>query len=146
MDFGKLLTYVTTDKVWAEPARFTARAFTAQGVPAYVYLFSYVTASMRERSPNGAPHGSEIPYVFNNLDARWGATTATPEDQEVARMMNTYWANFARTGNPNGQALPEWPPYTPEKDELLEFRLDASALAIPDPKKARLDVIEAAFK
>jgi para-nitrobenzyl esterase len=146
MDFGKLLTFVTTDKVWAEPARFTARAFTAQGAPAYVYLFSYVTAPMRERLPNGAPHGSEIPYVFNTLDARWGAPAAIPEDQEVARMMNTYWANFARTGNPNGNGLPEWPLYTPQKNELLEFHLDGSAAGAPDPKKARLDVIEAALK
>jgi para-nitrobenzyl esterase len=144
MDFGRLLTYVTTDKVWAEPARFTARAFTAQGAPAYIYFFSYVTASMRERVPNGAPHGSEIPYVFNTLDARWGASEETPEDQKVARMMNTYWANFARTGNPNAPGLPEWPLYTTEKNELLEFRPDASAVATPDPKKARLDVIEAA--
>jgi para-nitrobenzyl esterase len=141
-DFAKLLTMVTTDKVWAEPARFTADAFVAKGASAYIYLFSYVPASLRERMPNGAPHGSEIPYVFNNLNARWGMNTATPEDREVARMMNTYWVNFAKTGDPNGKGLSEWPLYDSSKNKILEFRLDGSAVGASDPKKARLDVIE----
>lgn len=141
-DFPELMTMVTTDKVWAEPARFTAKAFAAKDIPAYVYLFSYVPAAMRERFPNGAPHASEIPYVFNTLEARRGADTPTPEDREVARMMNTYWANFAKTGNPNGSGLPEWPLYNPQSNEIIEFRLDGSAAGMHDPKKARLDVIE----
>lgn len=145
-DFATLMTKVTTDKVWAEPARFTARAFTAQGAPAYIYLFSYVTASMRERLPNGAPHASEIPYVFNNLHARRGVDFITPEDREIARLMNTYWTNFARTGNPNGAGLPKWPAYDTQTEKLIEFCPNGSAAGIPDPKKARLDVIEKAVE
>lgn len=106
-EFARILTMVNTDKVWAEPAKFTANAFAAKGAQAYIYLFSYVPASLQERMPNGAPHGSEIAYVFNNLNARWGAAAATPEDQKVAQMMNTYWANFAKTGDPNGNGLPK---------------------------------------
>ena len=144
-DFARMLTMVNTDKVWAEPARFTARAFVAKGTPAYIYLFSYVSPSMQARMRYGAAHGSEIPYVFNNLRARNGATVA-PKDQEVAMMMNTYWANFAKTGDPNGPGLPKWPRYEPSKDEILEFRLDGPPVAEPDPRKARLDVIEKAAK
>ena len=88
---------------------------------------------------------SEIPYVFGTLMGRNGAAVA-PKDQEVARMMNTYWANFAKTGDPNGKGLPEWPVYDPQKDEVLEFRPDGSAVSAPDPKKARLDVTEQAAK
>ncbi len=142
-EFAEMLTMVNTDYVWAEPARLTARAFAAKGAPSYIYLFSYVSPSMRERMRFGAAHASEIPYVFNNLSSRNGAA-ATPSDQEVARLMNTYWANFAKTGNPNGKGLPEWPTFSHEKDELLEIKPDGSAIGIPDPKKARLDVIEKA--
>ena len=144
-DFARMLTMVNTDKVWAEPARFTASAFGAKGVPAFIYLFSYVSPSMQGRMRYGASHASEIPYVFNNLNPPNGATVA-PADQVVAKMMNTYWANFAKTGDPNGPGLPKWPVYNPRKNEILEFQTDGSAVGKPDPKKARLDLIEQAVK
>lgn len=142
-DFAEMLTLVNTDYVWAEPARFTARAFSEKGAPAYLYLFSYVSPSMKERMKFGASHGSEIAYVFYNLRG-WNGAAVPPADHEVAKMMNAYWANFAKTGNPNGKGLPEWPIYDPQKNEVFEFRPDGSAGVVPDTRKARLDVMEKA--
>lgn len=143
-DFAKVLTLVNTDKVWAEPARFTARAFTSKSIPAYLYLFSYVPISMQDRMRYGASHASEIDYVFDNLVERNGVTF-TEKDKAVGKMMNAYWVNFAKTGNPNGKGLPLWPVYDSNKNEIFEFRQDGSAGNFSDTRKARLDVIEKAF-
>jgi para-nitrobenzyl esterase len=142
-DFPRMLSMVNTDKVWAEPARFTGKSFVAKGVPAYIYLFSYVSPSMQQMMRYGASHASEIPYVFNNLIGRNGVTVP-PMDYEVAKMMNSYWTNFAKTGDPNGMGLSNWPVYDPKKNELIEFQSDGSAVGKSDPKKARMDVIEKA--
>jgi para-nitrobenzyl esterase len=140
-----LLVMAGTDRVQAEPARFTASAFIAKGAPAYVYRFSYIPATLRERWRNGVPHGAEISFVFGTVGARPGVTL-TPEDQAVSRAVNTYWSNFAKTGDPNGPGLPKWPRHDPTKNEILEFRTDGSPVAAPDPRKARLDVTEQAAK
>jgi para-nitrobenzyl esterase len=145
--FDEVLTKFNTDWVWGEPARMTARFFVAKRAPTYMYQFGYVPPTMRERAKYGAGHGSEVSFVFNTLNARWGNSgEATPEEKELARIMNTYWANFAKTGNPNGKGLPVWPLYDTQKEEILDIDLDGKPVAKPDPRKARFNVIEKAFK
>ena len=140
-DVAALVSRANDDFGQAEPARFAANAFAANGSPVYRYRFSYVQNAMRERSPAGAPHGGEIGYVFGTLAAGRGGAP-TPEDQAVARMAQSYWVNFAKTGDPNGAGLPAWPRHDPGKDLIFEFRPDGSAGAGPDARKARLDVTQ----
>lgn len=142
-DFAEIQTRFNTDKVWAEPARFVARTVSAQGDPAYIFLFDYVPAAMKDRMRLGPGHGTDISFVFDDLRVPQGGTIA-PEDKEVARMMNSYWVNFAKTGNPNGSGLPKWPVYSTKSNELLEIQRDGKAVGKADPTKARLDVIEKA--
>jgi para-nitrobenzyl esterase len=55
----------------------------------------------------GAPHACEIEYAMGNLDLvtdyAW-----TADDYKVSETMQSFFANFILTGNPNGDALPEW--------------------------------------
>lgn len=123
-----------------EPARFVARILSSAGLPVYEYRFGYVATSMRSKWP-GAPHATEIPYVFDTVKARYGAAV-TPEDEKMARQVNAYWANFAKTGNPNGSGLPHWPRYNKSSDELMDFTENHGPVGKPDPWKERLDLAE----
>jgi para-nitrobenzyl esterase len=142
-EFAEVQTRFNTDKAWAEPARFTASSFADVGDPAYIFLFSYVPAAMKERMKYGPGHGTDISFMFDNLGARPGSTPA-PEDKALAKIMNAYWVNFAKTGNPNGEGLPKWPLYTPKTNEILDIQPDGNPVGKPDPRKARFDVIEKA--
>lgn len=146
-EFAEVITKFNTDWVWGEPARMAARAFVAKSVPVYVYQFGYVPATARNFARYGAGHGSEVSFVFNTINARWGNPgEATAQEKELANIMNTYWTNFAKTGNPNGNGLPAWPLYDIQKENILDIDLDGKAVSMPDPRKARFNVIEKAFK
>jgi para-nitrobenzyl esterase len=138
-DLPTLVSRANDDFGQAEPARFAADAFAANGSPVYLYRFSYVQASLREQMRAGAPHGGEIAYVFGTLSGARGGTP-TAEDVAVSRMAQSYWVNFAKTGDPNGAGLPTWPRHVAGKDQIFDFRPDGTAGAGSDPRKARLDV------
>jgi para-nitrobenzyl esterase len=147
IELRALITVAARDRVHLEPARMTARAFAKNGSPVYAFRFSYVLSAMRQRSPDGAAHAAEIPYVFNTLGAGGGggfgpAPAVTDEDRQVARTMHAYWVNFAKTGNPNGPGLTNWPRYDAQKDVIFDFRGDGTQAAVADPWKARLDLAE----
>lgn len=126
-----------------EPARFVAQRVTACGRRAYEYRFSYVATPLRGKFP-GAFHSSEIPYVFDTLrESSWGnmGEGLTPEDLQLAAQMNSYWANFAKTGDPNGPGLPHWPRFVPSSDQLMNFT-EAGPTGEVDSWAEQLNLVE----
>jgi para-nitrobenzyl esterase len=147
-EFAEVQTRFNTDWVWGEPARFAASSVAAVDQTAYIFLFSYVPAAMKERMIYGPGHGTDVAFVFNKLGIGGLGQPPPPptvKDKEVGRILNAYWINFARTGNPNSNGLPNWPEYAPESNSILEIQPDGTLVGKPDPRKTRLDLIEKAY-
>lgn len=89
-------------------------------------------------TPTYAPHASDIEFVFQMLPAR--PVNWSPDDFGVAGMMASYWTNFAKTGNPNGPDLPEWPNYDAKTGNRL-MHLRARAVVRPDGHRARYEFL-----
>lgn len=133
---------IGADRNMIEPARFVARAFASQGAPVFEYRFGYVAPEKKAGAPWGADHASDVPYAFDQMRAALDAPTAT--DQATASRFADYLARFARTGNPNGPGLPQWPAYRTPSDELMSIRPDGAFVGEADPLKARLDFMQGA--
>ena len=143
-EFAEVITRFNTDWAWGEPARMVARKFIDVNAPVYLFHFDYVPPAMRERARFGAGHGSEVGYVFNSLNERRGGLEPSAEEKELARIMNSYWVNFSKTGNPNDESLPNWPLYNTQNEEILDIEPTGIPVGKSDPRKSRLDVIEKA--
>lgn len=130
---------VCADLMMIEPARHVARALAAAGSPTWEYRFSYVAESKRSFLP-GALHATEVPFVFDTLGAT-GVSGLTAEDQAMADEVSRYWMQFAKTGDPNGPGLPQWPQYDATGNVLMNFTNDGP-VSEADPWKERLDLME----
>jgi para-nitrobenzyl esterase len=97
---------------------------------------------MKGEWKSGAPHATEIPYVFDTVAAKYGKDL-TAKDAAIARAANTYWVNFAKTGDPNGPGLPRWPAYDAAGSGVMDFTASGAPVGGTDPWKARLDVAAA---
>ena len=63
----------------------------------------------------------EIPFVFDNAVRHASMTGGSAEAVALADRMSSAWINFARTGNPDAEGLPEWEPYDCEKGATMFF-------------------------
>jgi para-nitrobenzyl esterase len=94
-------------------------------------------------APTDAPrayHSAEIEFVFGMLDSKklpW-----RPEDYELSEQMGSYWTNFAKTGDPNGAGLPQWPRYD-EKGKREVMHLAAKPHGAPDAQREQYQLLDA---
>jgi para-nitrobenzyl esterase len=110
-------------------------AIADQGVPVYAYRFSYVAESLGQ---SGAQHATDIPFFFDTQATKY-AEKVTARDNAMGKIISAYLVNFARTGNPNGAGLTEWPRYSRAGDEIVDFAESGKAVAQKDPWGTELD-------
>ena len=92
----------------------------------------------------GARHAGEIEYVFGSLALSLPKTPWTDEDRKLSDEMTWYWANFARTGDPNGPGLATWPKYTADSRRVMH--LDVTVKDAPEANRARYEALDAYVK
>lgn len=109
-DFTAGGTQMMGDDIFGVNIRMAARAAIDTGVPSWTYFFSRVPPS--DKQTVGAFHAAEIPFVFGSHEEVLGVSD---DDAALTDVMVKYWSNFAKSGNPNGADLPEWPQHTGDR-------------------------------
>ncbi len=106
--------------------------------PIYRYSFDRKIPVPADNKANGRPatsqdigarHAGEIEYVFGTLDLSLPKVPWEPADRKLSDLMTTYWSNFAKTGDPNGPGLPEWPKYQWDTRRVLHFDVETKEKA-----------------
>jgi para-nitrobenzyl esterase len=110
----------------------------------YYYYFDQ-HPNYPEDSPQygyGSPHAQDVGYVFMNLDSSNPQTSQS--DLELSEKMGTYWTNFAKYGDPNGEGIPEWPAFSDAKPEVMY--LGPTPHVGPVPSAESLEVLDDYFE
>ncbi|HJU25607.1 MAG TPA: carboxylesterase family protein, partial [Rhodanobacteraceae bacterium] len=111
--------------------------------PVYYYWFDKARPAKRDGSAEPdelAVHSGEIEYALGNLSTnRVYAWTAA--DHKVSATMEGYWANFIKTGDPNGDHLPHWPPAAQKDGGLLRQVIGVHTRTIVDRRAPRYEFL-----
>jgi para-nitrobenzyl esterase len=90
----------------------------------------------------GSPHGQEVAYVFKYLKSE--DENVSTSDLEISEAMATYWTNFAKYGDPNGENMPEWPVFNLDDRKLMYF--SQQPFVGPVPSAESLEVLDDYFE
>jgi para-nitrobenzyl esterase len=120
--------------VTAAPVHAQARVRTHSGVDEGTVMPDYFDRRTPE-SPDGANHAADLSYVFGTLGSR--GIRARAEDRALSDLMQAYWINFARSGNPNGSGLPAWPEFTTADPLVMELDATPGARLVPNLEQLR---------
>jgi len=109
------------DMLMACPIGALGALMNSAGQHAYVYEFDRSIPG-KGQADLGAFHGLEVPFVFNAFDdPAWHWLPISDTDRELSNVMETYWTNFAKTGNPNAPDLPSWSAWKDGDEPYIDF-------------------------
>jgi para-nitrobenzyl esterase len=124
----------TTDARWlAGHVTQAQRKVEQGGAPAWLYLFNWDTPV--DGGKWRSPHALEIGFVFDNVAYSESMSGIGEEQQRLADIMADTWIAFARTGNPNNPAIPQWPAYNLENRPVMVF--DSTPELVDDARGAQ---------
>lgn len=127
------------DDLFGVHMRYLAKSLNELDQPSWLYQFNRLPLS--EKQTLGAFHAAEISFVFDSHSPFLERTAA---DDELTIAMGRYWTNFAKTGNPNGAGLPDWPQYDPDTDAWLTF--NPEIIPANRVRATKLDIMERTLK
>lgn len=94
----------------------------ANGTPVYRYQFT------KENGFHGTYHAGEMIYAYGNVKRCEYGYRYNKSDLELSETMLSYWSNFAKTGDPNGEGLPTWTTYAGSGDGVMELGLNVGKI------------------
>ncbi len=123
-DNREAFSILGTDYIFICPSRHAAQLLGKYQPNTYLYVFDHILSfkAWGDRYPfceGHVCHGAELAILFGN--APLCNFTVTQDEQVYTQMMMDYWGNFIRTGNPNSNALPQWPSVATNPLELMYF-------------------------
>jgi len=132
--FGTFKWLEAQRKTGAPGDRSSSSGSKTEDAPVYRYHFELAALPSKYHTGTFAFHSDDIEYVFGTLDTRPGETVR-PEDRELSETMMTYWTNFAKTGDPNGAGVPNWPKYDTTDNSIIH--LNSPITSGPDGTRDR---------
>ncbi len=124
---------VSRDQIFGAQNYAWANVQAGQGKQVYVYRFARKIPAVGQYAQYGAFHTGEVAYAYDNL--KFIDRSLRPLDKvddELARSMSGYWANFIKTGNPNGPGLPQWPTYNTTQKPVIFLGDTVKTGSLPD--------------
>ena len=111
--------------------------------PAYAAYLAQPSTMSFSQNPlrRGVAHADDIMYLNGQFLAQ---ADQYPAEAAVSEMIQQYWVNFAKTGNPNGAGLPYWPSFDETKPTTMQFSNGASL--IMRPNREQIDFIDRFMK
>ena len=125
----------STDRFYRANAILQAERKLAQGpAPVYMYDFAWTIPARSTGAPR-APHGIDLPFIFDNLAAGSFETGPIEDRKAFAATVSRAWAAFAWTGVPAAPGLPPWPRYTQAQRTTMVLDYPQSVV-VDDPRPA----------